>query len=151
MSYETDNRDIVVDLDKSSLFVPYHISLMEQEAYSPTEKMVYLALKSFAINTSACYPSQSKIMKRAGIKSNKTLVTTLQSLEEKGVILIVPEFDDNGRRKSNTYYLSKFNHETGLFIPDDSEYLKKKKLVADSQAAHLKQGARKGKKKKVEE
>ena len=151
MSYETDNRDIVVDLDKSSLFVPYHISLMEQEAYSPTEKMVYLALKSFAINTSACYPSQSKIMKRAGIKSNKTLVTTLQSLEEKGVILIVPEFDDNGRRKSNTYYLSKFNHETGLFIPDDSEYLKKKKLVADAQAAHLKQGARKGKKKKVEE
>ena len=146
-----DNRDIIVDLDKSNLFVPYHISLMEQEAYSPTEKMVYLALKSFAINASACYPSQAKIMKRAGIKSNKTLTTTLQSLEKKGVILIVPEFDDNGRRKSNTYYLSKFNHETGLFEPSSLEFLGNKKKVADAQAAHLKQGARKGiSKKKVE-
>ena len=149
MNDSIDNRNIVVDLDKANLFVPYHIALMEQEAYTGTEKMVYLALKSFAINSSACYPSQAKIMKRANIKSNSTLSLTLKSLEEKGVITIVPEFDETGRRKSNTYYLSKFDHETGLFITESLEYIKRKKMVADAQAKQLKQGARKGVKKVV--
>ena len=96
-----------------------------------------------------CYPSQAKIMKRANIKSNSTLSLTLKSLEEKGVITIVPEFDETGRRKSNTYYLSKFDHETGLFITESLEYIKRKKMVADAQAKQLKQGARKGVKKVV--
>ena len=144
-----DNRNIIIDLDKANLFVPFHIALMEQDAYTGTEKMVYLALKSFAINSSACYPSQAKIMKRASIKSNSTLSLTLKSLEEKGVITIVPEFDETGRRKSNTYYLSKLDHETGLFIPESLEYIRKKKIVADEQAKHLKQGSRKGAKKVV--
>lgn len=148
MYNEIDDREnTIVDLDKSSLFVPYHISLMEQDAYTQTEKNVYLALKSFAINSSACYPSQSKIMKRAGIKSNSTLGLTLQSLENKGVIIIVPEFDVNGRRRSNTYFLSKFDHDTGLFIPSSLEYLKSRKMVGDAQAIHCKQGFRKGMKK----
>lgn len=148
MYTEIDNREnTIVDLDKSSLFVPYHISLMEQEFYTQTEKNVYLSLKSFAINSSACYPSQSKIMKRSGIKSNSTLGITLQSLENKGVILIIPEFDENGRRRSNTYFLSKFDHDTGLFIPSSLSYLKSRKMVGDAQAAHCKQGFRKGMKK----
>lgn len=144
-----DERMGIVDLDKSSLFVPYHISLMEQEAYTATEKMVYLALKSFAINATMCYPSQSKVMKRAGIKSNKTLTTTIQSLEEKGVLLCVPEFDQNNKRKSNTYYLAKLDHETGLFMPETLDKHKKQKLMGNQIAETLKQGARKGTKKEA--
>lgn len=149
--YDTtfDERVGIVDLDKSSLFVPYHISLMEQEAYTATEKMVYLALKSFAINSTMCYPSQSKVMKRAGIKSNKTLTTTIQSLEEKGVLLCVPEFDHNNKRKSNTYYLAQLDHETGLFKPETLSKYMKQKLMGNQAAETLKQGARKGSKKEV--
>ncbi|MBY6860786.1 helix-turn-helix domain-containing protein [Clostridium botulinum] len=138
-----DSREIIIDFDKSALFVPFHISLMENEKYNTNEKMVYMALKSFCINATACYPNQAKIMKRAGIKSNKTLTTILNSLEEKGVILVVPEFDNNNRRKSNTYYLAKYNTDIGDFVNDSLDVVRNKKVVADAQAEHLKQGIRK--------
>lgn len=144
-----DERMGIVDLDKASLFVPFHITLMEQEAYTATEKMVYLALKSFSINSSICFPSQAKVMHRAGIKSNKTLTTIIKSLEEKGVLLCVPEFDNNNKRKSNTYYLAQLDHETGLFKTETLDKFKRKKMMGTQIAETLNQGARKGTKKGV--
>lgn len=136
-------ENMIVDLDKSNLFVPFHISLMENQNYSATEKMVYLALKSFCINARMCYPSQALIMKRASIKSNKTLTTTLQSLESKRVLLNIPEFDENNRRKSNTYYLAKFNFDNGDFDTSSLDAFKVKKDVATAHAEQLKQTSKK--------
>lgn len=140
---EDKRQDRIVDLDQTSLFVPFHLTLMDNEELTASEKMLYLVLKSYCINATSCYPSQSKIMKRAGIKSNKTLTTTLQSLENKGVILIAPEFDENNKRLSNTYYLAKFDANTGKFDADSLNHVRFRKEVGDNQAIQLKQKVKK--------
>lgn len=131
-------------------FVMLYVSFMDNEAYTQTEKNVYLALKSFCIHSTMCFPTQASIMRRAGIKSNSTIYTTLKSLEEKGVIVSVPDFDEKNKRRANKYYLAPIVPETGEF---DKSYLLpflKQKERAEFYAKANGQGRSRGRSKKEE-
>ena len=131
-------------------FVMLYVSFMDNEAYTQTEKNVYLALKSFCIHSTMCYPTQTSIMRRAGIKSTSTIYTTIKSLEKKGVIVSVPDFDEKNKRRANKYYIAPIIPDTGEF---DKSYLipyLKQKERAELYAKANGQGRSKGRSKKEE-
>lgn len=134
----------VVDAKPEPMFVMYHVSLMENERLTQTEKNVYLALKSFAINCNNCYPTRARAMKRAGVKSATTFSNTVKSLEEKGVLISIPEFDENNTRVSNSYILARFDAEAGEFDSGSLvEYINKKKraeLIAEARGQYRRKG-----------
>lgn len=141
----------IVDANPEPMFVMYHVSLMENERLTQTEKNVYLALKSFAINCNSCYPTHARAMKRAGIKSASTFSLTLKKLEEKGVLLIIPEFDENNKRTSNSYILAQFDAHVGDFDRGSLVQYMEKKKRADLIALGRGQNRSKGRAGKKEE
>lgn len=78
---------------------------MEDEALKAADKSVYSTLCMYADNrTSDCFPSRETLLKKSGV-SDRTLRSSLKTLEDRGYIEVVNRYADNGRQLSNLYIL----------------------------------------------
>ena len=92
---------------KSYITGPYVIferELLEDPELSGVERMVRIALASYATPDGKAWPSLASIAKRAGF-SPRTVVRALDSLEEKGRIFRKRRRMVGNRRLTTVYYL----------------------------------------------
>lgn len=80
------------------------VSVWEAKGLTPTEKLVALCLADFANQDEKCWPSQSLISERCGIK-RETVNRTISSLAKKGIVEIQSRSNANGRQ-SNIYKMA---------------------------------------------
>jgi hypothetical protein len=71
---------------------------------NPTERLTLLALADYADNEGYCFPGQDVLMERVGV-SRRTIVSTLQSLEDRGFFRRERRTLERGRRTSDGYQL----------------------------------------------
>ena len=71
---------------------------------TPTEKLVLLAIESFADEESKCHPGKARLAHMTGYDI-KTVQRAIASLEEKGLIEVHERYDEDGRQTSNGYRL----------------------------------------------
>lgn len=103
-----EQKRVVLDRRNAS-FVMVTRAALNDESLKAAEKSVYATLCMYADNrTSDCFPSRETLMKKAGV-SDRTLRTSLQTLEDRGYIDIIERFADDGRRLSNLYVLLNVN------------------------------------------
>lgn len=71
---------------------------------NPTERLTLLALADYADNDGYCFPGQDVLMERVGV-SRRTIVSTLQALEDRGFFRRERRTLERGRRTSDGYQL----------------------------------------------
>ena len=99
-----ENKRTVIDR-RSVPFVMVTRKVIEDETLKASDKSLYAALCMYADNdTSECFPARETLWKKAGI-SDKTFRNSLEKLEERGYIKVVPRHSEDGRRLSNLYVL----------------------------------------------
>lgn len=93
-------------LDRRNVpFVMVTRAVLEDDALKAADKSVYATLCMYADNrTQDCWPSRETLMTKAGV-SDRTLRTSLQTLEDRGYIEVVRRYAENGRQLSNLYVL----------------------------------------------
>ena len=100
----SENKRTVIDR-RSVPFVMVTRKVIEDETLKASDKSLYAALCMYADNdTAECFPSRETLWKKAGI-SDKTFRNSLEKLEERGYIKVVPRHSEDGRRLSNLYVL----------------------------------------------
>lgn len=113
----------LVGVFKKTYFVQAENNFIKNPKYTVNQKMVYLALQTYAGAISSCFPSKSTLSKDLNL-SEKTVYTVLKQLEELGAILIINQITETNRKSSNMYMLSDIDKETGDFIPKSLEQFK---------------------------
>jgi DNA-binding transcriptional MocR family regulator len=108
---------------KKTYFVQAENNFIRNPKYSINQKMVYLALQSYAGAVTSCYPSKSTLAKDLNT-STKTIERVLKELENLGAILVINQITENNRKTSNMYMLCDIDKNTGEFIPSSIEQFK---------------------------
>lgn len=109
-----------VVLTQEEIFVQVPNSFIRNPEYSVGEKIVYIYLWGYGINSGKVYPSQNKISKDLGL-SKPTVIKILNQLEDKkGILILNRVLKDSKEKTTNLYCLSKINQQNGSF---DSSYL----------------------------
>ncbi len=73
---------------------------------SPSDKLILILLANNANDeTGDCFPSQSYLAKRSGL-SLSTVNRVIKRLETVGLVDIIPQYRDDGGRRSNRYRLN---------------------------------------------
>lgn len=72
----------------------------------PAEKLVLLAIASYADKRGVCYPSRRSLVEKTGLSENGVRVA-LRSLKKAGLVEITSQFDRaTGRKTSSLYQLN---------------------------------------------
>lgn len=66
---------------------------------------VYLVLAKSANEESACWPSLETIGAKAGNKKESAVRSAIRELQDAGLIVVRPRYDELGRQRSNEYFL----------------------------------------------
>ena len=99
---EEDKMHIVQD---QRAFLMLYIDCMNSELLeTPYQKLVYFYLKKFANDKNQCFPSITTLIKQTKI-NKRTLLKTLNELEEKGVLKKENRRKEDGGKTSNLYTL----------------------------------------------
>ena len=101
--------------------------------YNMTEKFVYQALDMYHNNAvGGSFPSQEALAEQLGI-SKRTLINTLKSMEEKGMVYIISCRWQNTKIPANNFYvINTPEDDTGLF---NKENFKGWKLICPNKKA----------------
>ena len=75
------------------------------EASTPTERVVLMLLANRADESFTCYPSIRKLVAES-CAARSTVMKTLRSLEDDGLIVRVAQHHESGARRSNRYLLN---------------------------------------------
>ena len=106
-------------------YIPFTNTFRSYKGLNINEKMVYLTLWSMAGEKSYAFPSGKKICEELGISRN-TLLRTLKSLEEKGCIYTIYQYDkETDRQLSNLYYVIEWIANESRFNDEHFELLKR--------------------------
>lgn len=108
---------------KKTYFVQAENNFIRNPKYTVNQKMVYLALQSYAGAVTSCFPSKNTLAKDLKI-GEKTVYRILKQLEEIGAILIINQISESNRKTSNMYILADIDKETGDFIPESIQQFK---------------------------
>ena len=117
---------------KRTYFLQVEYAFISNKDYSIYEKMVFMALSTYAGKKNSCFPGQKGIADQLGI-SRATVNRTLKKLESKGGLLIINRFDQTGRKASNLYILSDIDCITRMFIKeslDEYRYLLNQYIIS---------------------
>lgn len=80
-----------------------------------TEKLILLALADHSDDTGYCWPGQKGLAVKCGV-SRETVNRTIKSLESKGKLQIIQQFDNLDRPMANRYQLG--SKQGGMVIDD---------------------------------
>ena len=119
------DEDLVDDQDE--IFTPVYQSLMLNPKYSGNEVLAWIGLKNYAIGSKRHLWAKKKSLAKSCKLSETTLWRTLTKLEEKGVIVIIPNYNENWKQVSNNYYLAKFDPEKGDWKKESLDLARKQK------------------------
>lgn len=108
---------------KKTYFVQAENNFIRNPKYTVNQKMVYLALQSYAGAVTSCFPSKNTLAKDLQI-GEKTVYRILKQLEGIGAILIINQISESNRKTSNMYILADIDKETGDFIPESIQQFK---------------------------
>lgn len=86
---------------------------LETESLTPADRMVLVALSSFADEGGYCWPSVASLARRSG-SSERTVQYSLKRLAELGAIRIEERTREEGGQTSNAYWLLGFDKEPGV-------------------------------------
>ena len=75
------------------------------ESLTPTERLTLLALADYADEKHSCFPGQEKLAERVCV-SSRTIIRTIATLEDRGLVSRELRFRESGPRTSNRYYLN---------------------------------------------
>lgn len=90
--------------DQRPFFLVYQDFLKSNVLDTPYQKLLFIALKSYANSDNTCFPSISKLAEITKMSKRK-VQTTLKELEEKKVLKKVKRISENGGMTSNLYTL----------------------------------------------
>lgn len=86
-------------------FTLFHNEFIDNELLTYAEKLVFIAIKRHLNNKSySAYPSMNTISKKVGI-SKPTVVKAVKGLEDKKIIQVVRERENNTKNKNNVYII----------------------------------------------
>lgn len=106
----------VIDVAKQPFVMVYN-SFILNEKYTITQKMMFLALKSYGGSKNNCYPSHETLSKQL-YTSVSSVKRVLKELDELGAILTINRYMESNRKTSNLYILADINLNTGEFIKE---------------------------------
>lgn len=116
-------------------FTMIYNDFLENRVLSATEKLVFIFLKMFTGQKTSCYPSVKTLASKMSISENTTRKALL-GLKAKGIIQILPRFDQEGQH-SNLYII----HDTKELWECQSEeemiQIKEKALCAPTQTGQV--------------
>lgn len=92
----------------------------DQEGLTPVEKLTLICLADMANAEQMCWPGQSYIASKCGV-SRSWVNKVLGSLEEKGLIVIEPQYHNNGAAKSACYHL--------MMPPEENQEIEKPEVI----------------------
>ena len=87
-------------------FIVVHNSVVRSKDLRPTEKIVYMCIKSYAF-TGECYPSVKRLAEDAGV-CERTVRRCVKTLCEKGLISVERRKNANGGNATNLYIIEPF-------------------------------------------
>ena len=102
-------------------------ALFSNPKITGNEMKLWLYLKSLE-NTQikGAFPSMPTILETQDM-SERTLIRTLKSMEEKNMIFILKrKWKDSGKQTSNLYFFNDYNKQTGEFYENGFDELKKR-------------------------
>lgn len=79
-------------------------AVMRDKAISPPARALYALLATYADDNGECFPSNRQLAEDMGT-ADSTVRRLQDELEERGVILRTPKYDEGGRRTSNRIHL----------------------------------------------
>lgn len=124
MKFKITDEDQVHDQD--DIFVPVYRSMMINDRYTGNEILAWIGLKSYGVNSGYVFPKKNSLEESCKLKKT-VLKETLKKLEEKGVIVIVPNFDENWKQKANDYFLAKYDSIKGDWDSSSLDYARQRK------------------------
>jgi DNA-binding MarR family transcriptional regulator len=84
----------------------YYKSVWESGQLSGAKLLIVLSLAYQLDTDGVCYPSQRSIAERCRL-SEDAVKRNLRALAQEGYLSIIPRFDENGGRVSNSYQINK--------------------------------------------
>ncbi|MGL4874601.1 MAG: helix-turn-helix domain-containing protein [Clostridium sp.] len=116
-----NNKDGVFSFQEIFIQVPN--SFLRNEL-TPNEKTLYLILWGYSVNREGVYPSHSKLMENIGVSKN-TLIKTINSLEDKGWIIVLNRiYKESKEKSSNIYYLAQIDNKIGSPVQESIKIIK---------------------------
>lgn len=97
-------KKIKLDTGQRPFVMVYHDFLESELLDNPYQITLYICLKKFADENNQCFPSLKRLSKLTKMSISK-VKTTLDELEEKGVIVKESRIKSNGGKISNLYTL----------------------------------------------
>ena len=96
-------------------YITIESSFINNPKYTPIEKAVFNSLCTYAYGKGTCFPGQNGLAENLGI-TKRTVINTLNSLKEKGGILVMKQYTESNRQTVNMYFLADIDSKTGDFI-----------------------------------
>lgn len=84
-------------------FTMVYNDFLESNKLSATEKILFIMLKKYANENSKCFPSLKTLADKVGI-SKQTVITTLDSMEKKGVIHVEKRYNKKTKVNASNMY-----------------------------------------------
>lgn len=106
-------QGLLKDMNVPHLNIPITF-LRNNTELNSKEKMCYMMLRTFALDSTSCFPSLKTLMGCLGW-SKPTVTNTIASLEEKKYLVKLEQYQEGSERQmNNLYVLAKIDENTGL-------------------------------------
>lgn len=112
------------NITSKSYFTQIPNSFIRNTHITTNEKIMYIYLYGFGVQSKNMYPGQSRIIKELGWSKSK-VISVLNRLEKSGRIYIINRcYEITNERATNLYYLSDIDNSTDGFITDSLNVVK---------------------------